>query len=60
MDIYGTFLGLGLRSLAEKLDKDLDLMCYVKTCQRTISGPRVIQRGDVPYKEYTMVTMHLQ
>ncbi|KAI8329762.1 Rho GTPase activation protein [Chlamydoabsidia padenii] len=48
--------GLGLRSLAEKVDKDLDLMCFIKSCQgqRTTSYPRVIQRGDVPYKEYIM------
>ncbi|CAO3598071.1 unnamed protein product [Absidia cylindrospora] len=50
--------GLGLRSLAEKVDKDLDLMNFIKSCsgQRNTGSVRVIQRGDVPYKEYIMST----
>ncbi|KAI8064705.1 Rho GTPase activation protein [Gongronella butleri] len=48
--------GVGLRSLAEKVDKDQDLMEFVKSCNGQRSQVRVIQRGDVPYKEYVMST----
>ncbi|ORX58178.1 RhoGAP-domain-containing protein [Hesseltinella vesiculosa] len=50
--------GFGLRSLAERVDKDQDLMEYIKSCngQRNSNHIRVIQRGDVPYKEYVMST----
>ncbi|KAI9308068.1 Rho GTPase activation protein [Cunninghamella echinulata] len=48
--------GLGLRSLAEKIDKDQDLMEFIKSCngQRGTSSTRVIQRGELPYKPYIM------
>ncbi|ORZ25900.1 Rho GTPase activation protein [Absidia repens] len=48
--------GLGLRSLTEKIDKDLDLMEFIKSCdgQRHMASVKVIQRGDIPYKEYMM------
>jgi hypothetical protein len=44
-------IGLGLRSLTEKIDKDADLEGYIKQYGGRASRT---QKTDIPYKEYSM------
>lgn len=50
--VHLSLLGIGLRSLAERINKDVDLKDYVRSY-----GGRVgrVHGGEIPYKEYNMV-----
>lgn len=49
--VFVSCIGLGLRSLTEKIDKDSDLEDYIKQYGGRASRT---QKSEIPYKEYSM------